>query len=176
MQSGLTLTSIVQEVGIASRKKVPRQAFRQETVPNAEALSLCNLDCVFVRRVGCADECLATLAWPYADSDLARCGTWCARRHPRGSRCHDGERQARCRPAVDVHRKRLTANDHAVLAQRNEHWGGGGRVSRRWLSDSRDRSRGHRGLRLADVAGYQLRAAQVPRSQFRAVLGSVVWL
>ena len=70
-----------------------------------------------------------------------------------------------------VRAERFATHADGLFAEGKEHRRRGRRVPRRRLSDSRDRSRRYRSLRLADVQGDHVRAVEVPRAAFGAVVG-----
>src|SRR5438034_8552657 len=135
-----------------------------------ESFALYRLPRVCVWQSGCADEWLAAVAGAYAGIDMAWSGTRCAAALEARDRYDKGEQRVPGgRQAVDLCQQRLAADDDGLLPKGKEYGRCGGRVSWRGLSDSRDRSRRHGGLRLADIEAHHVRAAQVPRAGCRVL-------
>src|ERR1051325_1862813 len=113
---------------------------------------------------------VATGTRPLADPTVAR--------HAGGTRQrnrHDLHQTGR-RTNVELHPIRLAPNGDGVFANGNEYRRGGTRLSGRWLSDPRDRSRGERGLRLDHRERSDLRAGEVSRAEHGADLETGVRL
>src|SRR2546423_11358347 len=71
-----------------------------------------------------------------------------------------------------IHHEGFATDADGVLAEGQEYRRRGDGLSWWRLSDSRHRSRGHRGLRLADVEWNHVRAAEVPRATWRPVVAA----
>ena len=111
-----------------------------------------------------ADACLAAIAGAYASADMAGGGARCAACRGAGDAATTGkESLVAGRPWVACE-QRLAAYDDGLFANGKEYGRCGGRVSRRGLQDSGDRSGRHGGLRLADVQGDHVCAVEVSRA------------
>src|SRR2546423_7514565 len=107
-----------------------------------------------------ADLSLGAIPRPHTNTDLARHRT----RRAAGSRQRNRHNAfgVRRREAMAIHHEGFATDADGLLAEGQEYRRGGDGLSWWRVSDSRHRSRGHRGLRLADVEWNHVRAAEVP--------------
>ena len=122
------------------------------------------------------DANVAAIARTHTSTDMARGSAWHASGDRGGDLYDEREGPPGCRQAVDIRRASVTAYDDDLFPHGKEHGDGCDGISRRRLTDPGHRPGGHGGLRLANVQGHHVRAAEVPRAAYGSVVEPVVRL